>query len=81
MDNLQILKNQYQAEIDKLKQQIAIIEDPCSLLKDSLKSYVSGWLALNKLDRLNNIDTTRSNYSSIVLYNKERDRIIKSKLI
>lgn len=81
MDNLEILKDQYQSEIDKLRHQINEVNDPNPLLKDRLKSYVSGWVALNNLDLLNHKDTMEYNYPSIVLYNKERDRIIKSKLL
>lgn len=81
MDNLQVLKNHYQEEIDKLKDQIDVIKDPCPLLKERLNAYVSGWLALGKLDQLNHTDSVKYNFPSIVLYTKERARIINSKLI
>lgn len=80
MDNLQMLKDHYQREIDKLKDQISLNKD-CQLLKDRLNAYVSGWLALNKLDRLNLTDTKKNDFPSVVLYSKERARIINSQLI
>lgn len=81
MDNLTVLKDHYQKEIDKLKHQIDVINDPCPLLKERLNAYVSGWLVLGKLDQLNHADNMKYSFPSIVLYTKERARIINSKLI
>lgn len=81
MDNLQVLKDQYQKEIDKLKQQINTNKPVCPLLQDRLKSYVSGWLALSRLDMLNDVDQQKADYKSVVLYNKDRAKIINSKLL
>ena len=80
MKNLTVLKDHYQKEIDKLKDQISLNKD-CQLLKDRLNSYVSGWLALDKLDRLNTTDTMKDFFSSVVIYEKERSKVINSKLI
>jgi len=81
LNNLDILEDHYQKEIDKLKRQIDVVNDPCPLLIDRLNAYVSGSLALGKLRQLNYADDMKYAYPSIVLYNKERDRIISSKLI
>lgn len=80
MDNLIVLKDQYQKEIYKLKDQINLNKD-CTLLKDRLNAYVSGYLALSKLDRLNHTDNMKNNFLSVVLYNKERSKIINSQLV
>lgn len=80
MDNLTVLKDHYQKEIDKLKDQISLNKD-YTLLEDRLNAYVSGWLALDKLDRLNITDTMKNYFSSVVIYEKERSKIINSNLI
>lgn len=80
MDNLQVLKDHYQREIDKLKDQISLNKD-CQLLKDRLSAYVSGYIALSKLEQLNHIDKSKDHYHSVVIYKKKYEKVLGSQLV